>query len=90
VYSILAVIDDDQILQEVTDSLCSESRAVSTFRKADDALLQSEVRKVDLILTGQRLPISTGIELLRQVTPISPAATQYSEIPSTASATPLS
>ena len=63
-YSILAVIDDDQILQQVTDSLSSESRAVSTFRKADDALLQCAVRQFDLILTGQRLPGTTGIELL--------------------------
>lgn len=66
-HSILILIDDEQELKSLKRALHSEDLAISSFRKADEALIQCAAQQFDLIIADQRLPIMTGAEFLAQI-----------------------
>ncbi|RJS69019.1 response regulator [Methanophagales archaeon] len=74
-YTILVVDDERRILQAIKRILRREplfKYKVLTADNAKDALKIVESEKVDLILSDQRMPEMTGVELFNKVREISP------------------
>jgi len=74
-YTILVVDDERRILEAVKRILRREplfKYKVLTVDNANDALKIVESEKVDLILSDQRMPEMTGVELFNKVREISP------------------
>jgi len=89
----LLVVDDDQHVRGICRSIGEESgMKVFDASSAEEALEILEHAPVDILLTDLRLPGTSGLELLRRVTPLFPdiavvMLTQYGTIDSAVQAT---
>ena len=70
---ILCVDDDQQVLSALRRCLSTEPYEVITAQGADEALYWFEEFPIDLVLTDQRMPGTSGTDLLRQVRKRSPS-----------------
>jgi DNA-binding NtrC family response regulator len=60
-------VDDDRLNLEVWEAICGDELTVLTARNADDALVVMAEREVGVLITDQRMPGTTGVELLEKV-----------------------
>src|SRR5581483_12224287 len=62
----LLVVDDEQNVLEVLTRMFDKSCDVITAHGATEALATLRTRRVDLMITDQRMPEMTGTELIAQ------------------------
>jgi two-component system, NtrC family, sensor kinase len=60
-------VDDDPSNLVVLEATCANDFAVLTARSAEAALEQMKKHEVGVLLTDQRMPVTTGVELLERV-----------------------
>lgn len=72
---VLVVDDEPEVLHSVHDLFRLEFR-ILTAERGSDALRLLEREDVQVILSDQRMPEMTGVELLRQVSQVKPDATR--------------
>src|SRR5437870_935809 len=70
--SYVLFVDDDDANLEVWKASCGDEFRVLTASGADDALVLLRSHEVGVILADQRMPGTTGIELLAKVRSESP------------------
>src|SRR5260370_36997000 len=67
------IVDDEPIIREsLSEFLAQEGFAVTAFGSAEDALVQAQKTRFDLVLCDVQLPGIDGIELLDRLLKISP------------------
>jgi DNA-binding NtrC family response regulator len=66
-FNILAIDDDEQILEAVAKIAKSEERRVFTAKSKSEAELVLEEEEIDLIISDLILPDGNGIEILKKV-----------------------
>jgi DNA-binding response OmpR family regulator len=66
-HRVLLVDDDESILRALVRLLRREPYDLETASGADEALRILEARSADLVMSDQRMPGRTGVELLREV-----------------------
>jgi response regulator RpfG family c-di-GMP phosphodiesterase len=72
--TLLVVDDEERILSALCRTLRREGYDLLTARTAEEALRMLEGRAVHMILTDQRMPGMTGIELLERASEKRPGA----------------
>ena len=68
----IVVVDDDNNIRMSLTTVLSESYDVCDFPNAEDALAYLEKNTADLVITDQKMPGMTGVELIEKVKAISP------------------
>lgn len=81
----LLVVDDEERILETLNELFRERLEVLRARSSEEALRIFRERRPQLVLSDQRMPGTTGIELLKQIREIEPGTirmliTGYSDI----------
>jgi len=79
------IVDDEPEITTTVSQLLADEFVVLTATTVDEALAQLQAHEVAVILTDQRMPHATGVELLAQALDISPETTRilftgYSDI----------
>jgi CheY-like chemotaxis protein len=72
----LLIVDDDQAVLEVARYCLSERYQMHLASSGPEALLVLASRKIDVLITDQRMPGMDGSELCRQAAEISPCTAQ--------------
>ncbi|OIQ19949.1 MAG: hypothetical protein BM556_05525 [Bacteriovorax sp. MedPE-SWde] len=68
----IVVVDDDNNIRMSLTTVLSEAYDVCDFPNAEDALAYLEKNTADLVITDQKMPGMTGVELIEKVKAISP------------------
>lgn len=81
----LLIVDDEERILESLSALLSDRYVVLTARGGDEALRLFKEKRPQLVLTDQRMPGRSGIELLKEMREIEPGSirmliTGYSDI----------
>jgi response regulator RpfG family c-di-GMP phosphodiesterase len=72
--TLLLVDDEDRILSALRRCLRREGYEIVTAQSVTRALAVLDERRIDLVLSDQKMPGMSGIDLLREVQRIQPAA----------------
>lgn len=65
--TILIVDDEESILKSITRTLVDENYCILTAQSGEEALSKLKNHEVHLVISDQRMPGMTGLELLKKV-----------------------
>lgn len=73
----IVVVDDDNNIRSSLIALLSESYSVVDFPNAQEALAYLEKNYADLVITDQKMPGMTGVELIEKAKTINPRTSYF-------------
>jgi len=72
----ILIVDDEPAILQLLSILLRERYEILTAQHGGEAVALLETRTVDLVLSDQKMPGMSGVELLRHVREVQPQATR--------------